>query len=66
MAVDVARDHGAEGGHLWAMEEEGEINRYQEASDIECLALTAGFVLYRAIFGRYCTRATGTGYYSTV
>jgi hypothetical protein len=55
MAVDVARDHGAEAGHLWAMEEEGEINRYQEAGDIECLALTvpAGFVLYRTIFGRY-------------
>jgi hypothetical protein len=36
-AVDVARDHGAEGGHLWAMEEEG------EASDIGCLALTRRF-----------------------
>ena len=23
--VDVARDHGTEGGHLWAMEEDGEI-----------------------------------------
>ena len=29
--VDVARDHGAEGGHLWAMEEGGEINRSQKA-----------------------------------
>jgi hypothetical protein len=36
-AVDVARDHGAEGGHLWAMKEEG------EASDIGCLALTRRF-----------------------
>ena len=30
-AADVVHGHGAEGGHLWAMGEEGEINRSQEA-----------------------------------
>ena len=30
MAVDVARDHGTEGGYLWAMEEESEVNRPQD------------------------------------
>ena len=30
-AVDVGRDHEAKGGHLWAMEEEGKIDRSQEA-----------------------------------